>query len=220
MSRQALLVPAEQRLVVDAGSLAPLLERQCQSIVLNPNRDPAVSVLLFICGPVAIFWFITFVVVNAIDRVRTGRASPHIRDEILEAHPSLANGDAAPTVVLKVLGSWIGASREHPAPNAVFARLAHCMSALGLAVTRSKLLGSDASARQTLASKQVGGPERLCGATSAQAFPHRAATGVIRRAVGDGEAAKRLASEVEWLVHANTVLRGAGQSGFLTKVCA
>ena len=217
MSRQAFFIPAEERFVVDPGSLAPLLERQPQTVMLNPYRDPAISVLLFICGPVAVLWFIALVVVNAINRMRAGWARPHVLNEILEAHPSLTNGNTAPAVVLKVLGSWIGASREHAAPNAVFACLAHCMSALGHAVTRGELFGTNASARQALASKQVGGPKRLCRAATAKAFPHRAAASVVRCAAGNGEAAKALASKVERFVHANTVLRSDTALGFLTK---
>src|SRR6185369_5762592 len=67
--------------------------------------------------PSAIRRLIVAVVVNAVNRVFRGRTQPHVAQEILKQHPSLANGDASSTVVFVSNKFGVGATSTHAHPR-------------------------------------------------------------------------------------------------------
>ena len=87
---------------------------ECQEAIVAP-----VSSLFQSSGPPTIRRLIGSVVVIALDRMEWRRARPHVGEECLERLPSVAHRDAAATVVLIVLGSWVRDTDFHFPPNAV-----------------------------------------------------------------------------------------------------
>lgn len=97
----------------------------------RPRLDCAspIRLLLFAGSPSAIAWFVVAVIIDALQREIRRRLTAHISDEILERLPSLANSDAAASVVYEVPSVGIHAPLFHCRPcdvlTGVYQAMAH-----------------------------------------------------------------------------------------------
>lgn len=98
-----------------------------------PSRAAVVS-LLFSRSPFAVLGFVVAVIINAFDSHILGRRFSHVREKILEDCPTLANFDAAPSIVAKMRNIAIAASVEHTFPDAINAGA--CLSVGSVSVSR------------------------------------------------------------------------------------
>lgn len=87
--------------------------------IKNFLGDPTIYPLLVSRCPSAIARFVVAVRVNAINRVFHGRAFPHVRHEVLELHPPIANRDAPRPVVVEAGSLSVKASVFHGLPRAI-----------------------------------------------------------------------------------------------------
>lgn len=101
----------EQRLVFYAKLVSPFCKRLYSAVVFLHERVSAVSNLLCISGPAAIFGRVRTIVVDAVDAVFRSRSLSHICEEVGKVIPSLANSDSSPAVL------WVGAVIDIPAPT-------------------------------------------------------------------------------------------------------
>src|SRR6516162_8496388 len=70
-------------------------------LLLLPDAFPSVRDLLFSRSPAAIFWRVVAVVVHAIKAEMLSRSSAHVREEIGEFAPALADANATAAVILE-----------------------------------------------------------------------------------------------------------------------
>ncbi len=87
---------------------------ECQQVVF-----PTVSALLGACCPAAILRAVVAIVVDAINRMLRGGASPHVQEKHCEVFPSIADSDAASTVVHVLGRGRVAATGAHPLPDDV-----------------------------------------------------------------------------------------------------
>src|SRR5689334_10203953 len=78
-------------------------------------------------GPSAITRFIVPVVIDAVERAPARRVA-HVGIEVREAIPSLAHGNAAPSIMWIVPSIGVGAALFHARPNLIYARVTLAMS--------------------------------------------------------------------------------------------
>jgi len=117
-----------QPLPADAYSLCPLRQDESFAPERQPPIVPLVPVLLDGCGPAAILLGVTAGVVDAVERVSSRGARPHVGEEGLEAvAPLLGHGDPAPAVVREPGIIWVSAPANNGAPRFVFAGSGHAM---------------------------------------------------------------------------------------------
>lgn len=90
--------------------------------VLYEYRAGLVALLNFRRRPTAIIRAIAPVIIHAVKGVPSG-AFAHVRQEIIERTPALANGDAPPSVGGVFVGFRIGAALPHLRPRIVSRRL-------------------------------------------------------------------------------------------------
>jgi hypothetical protein len=115
-----------QRAITDVEPLRRLDQRHRFSIDNNPRVVTRVVVLLLACGPAAIVWAVTFVVVDAIKRVLRRWSQPHIPKKIPKVcAPFIAHGNAAPAVPAILLAARIMATLFRLTPSLVLWRVAH-----------------------------------------------------------------------------------------------
>jgi hypothetical protein len=89
-------------------------------LLLLPDAFPSVRDLLFSRSPAAIFWRVVAVVVHAIKAEMLSRSSAHVREEIGEFAPALADANATAAVILETFHVGIAAPCMHRLPDAVF----------------------------------------------------------------------------------------------------
>lgn len=97
------------------------------------------------CRPMAVFEAVIPVIISSIDRMLSAGSIAHIRKEVLESAPSIANRNASSPVVLKFLDIGICASVHHQVPDIVN-RIAF---ASGLTMSSSWLIRSNPLFLQT-----------------------------------------------------------------------
>ena len=128
------------------------------------KSDTAVSLLLFVSGPAAIFRRVVAVVIYAVKSFVFG-AFTHIRKEIAKVFPSSTNAYAASTVVPKVFVLWISSTLKHCMPTDVCAA---SLSYWRMAVFKSP----KASARSRPSRSEFCTDGSFCLATVATTFPY------------------------------------------------
>jgi hypothetical protein len=87
--------------------------------VYQPSGGPAISGLLYACGPLAIFRLIVAVIVNAFNG-HACRTRSHVSIKRIKRRPSLANGDAAATIEWIVIIVLIETFLTNTFPGPVF----------------------------------------------------------------------------------------------------
>jgi hypothetical protein len=83
----------------------------------KPGYSP-VSLLLLLCCPLAIAWFVISVIVKPLNGVFR-RAFSHIRNKAFKGFPPVANGNTTSAIVRPRLARWIAAPVKHSSPNIV-----------------------------------------------------------------------------------------------------
>ena len=140
----------KESLVANAQRLCPVDEWLSNSPILDEeNFLTRVSSLRFLSGPSAIPRLVVAVVLSAIQR-SSGRTRAHIREEVLKRVPTLAHGDPAPAVEVKIDIVSVETAAFHAGPTPVLrgSRSAvRCYSATKI----WQLLAFDAAARSTKA---------------------------------------------------------------------
>ena len=100
-------------------------ERSSRCLDASTGRAvPPISHLLGFRGPLTVAGFVSPVVVGSINRVSHARTLAHVREEVVERQPALADGDAASAVVPPVGVAWPGAAANHRVPTPVLGRAA------------------------------------------------------------------------------------------------
>ena len=89
-------------------------------------RKCAIHGLFFWCRPTAVTWFVVPVVVNSVKRPAS-RAIPHVCQEILELHPTLANLDPSASISTVQVVLLIAAPVFHGPPTSILRRIAFSM---------------------------------------------------------------------------------------------
>lgn len=87
------------------------------------NRGPIVVTilgLLFSRRPTTVFWRVSKIVVDALQRITHRFTLAHVGQEVLEIQPPFTHGDSSASVSGVVGGSRIGASRLHRLPGQIF----------------------------------------------------------------------------------------------------
>ena len=161
---------------------------------------PRVAILLFLCSPLAVAWFVIAIVVSAVNGVAFPRHSAHVLQESLERLPPGTDGDSAPTVVFVIAGVSVVAPAIHVHPCSVFrgpvAPMTGAPLGRGLPTEAAATLG-DASGELVgehpcfLAALTVAKPEHF-GLVAGLAF---------LKSGGDNQAAKPAASEIGKCAH-------------------
>ena len=105
--------------VVEPCSSRPLSNGECFSSCRDSTTVAAIAALLGSVSPHAVVWAVTLVIVFTLDGVIGARAFAHIRQEVLEFEPPLANSDASPTIILEGLVVGVGAPTNHLKPHLV-----------------------------------------------------------------------------------------------------
>lgn len=117
------VVPSESSSLVestlrDSGFAKPLLDALCNSVNGNAHIAGCVPTLRRRISPSAVFFAVSKFAVDSVYRHANG-ALTHIGKKVLEEKPSVAYGNAAPSVQRVVLAVGVEASCLHACPDAV-----------------------------------------------------------------------------------------------------
>lgn len=108
----------EKSLVAHASTLAPFRKRKSFAIVFNKAIITPVILLLFLCSPPAITWFIVSAIIDPVYGQIRGTFS-HITDKLFKYSPSAAylNSSSAINRILWIV--WVSTTLNHIYPNVV-----------------------------------------------------------------------------------------------------
>lgn len=81
----------------------------------QPSVVSTIVILLYVCSPATILGGIAQIIVDSF-KCFAGRAFTHVRKEVFECVPSLANGNATPSVAWVSAVRRVQASTPHPSP--------------------------------------------------------------------------------------------------------
>lgn len=104
-----------------ANAAVPRPIRNCSPYPVVGNY-PISLLIIGLCNPIrpaAIYGIVISVVVNAVNRQPGSVSWQHVRREVCELHPSLANGYAATKIVLGTIVVWVKASSLHCLPHTI-----------------------------------------------------------------------------------------------------
>jgi hypothetical protein len=127
--------PAEAKalsntLAGDADALRPFANSQRLSTACYQPRLPRVAELLFLRGPAAVARLVVAVVVDAIERVASGRPWAYVSEERHEIVPLTADTDAATAVVVVLRVALVAAALFHAVPHYVLGGSGEAVSAV------------------------------------------------------------------------------------------
>jgi hypothetical protein len=105
-------------MTIKPENLSPFSNAAGDSIVRPVSVIAAVSVLLNVSGPSAIFWAVVSIIIDAI-KALTCRPLSHVSKEVFKVFPALANLYSTASVVRPARHSWVSAPSEHACPNAI-----------------------------------------------------------------------------------------------------
>ena len=120
-----------------------LHQRHLFSFVDNVSVVALVVVLLLFGGPLAIGWFVVFIVILAFQSMANGWSKSHVSIKVIERLPSFTNRNAATTIPLISNCFRIGATLDHARPRQIFRTSGHPVPI----VSFGSLFSSQASAR-------------------------------------------------------------------------
>lgn len=176
--------------------IGPFGQRHGAAMVLMVNVAASVCALVLWHSPYAVVRAVRTIVVNALNRVSCRRTCTHVFNEILKGAPALANDNAALAVIVKVLGSRIGAAVDHAGPDSMFARARCAMRAQSFSVALSKLFTANAAAGQATTVQKVCSSNLLGLSAVTHADPSRATARCVLASMQNGESAKNLARQI------------------------
>lgn len=102
----------------DPSALAPVCYTHGYAVNGHDVVRAAVALLLLSSRPLAVFFAVVAVVVDAIERMSFW-SREHVFDKLKFAVPRIANGYPSTSVILIMLVRWVIASRHHAIPNSV-----------------------------------------------------------------------------------------------------
>lgn len=144
-------LPTMQDVARQSSDSSPFAESARLSAQRQPVRRALVICLLHDGCPVAIVRRVALLVVSAFDGVCRRWARPHVTVERLERMaPRNADGQAAPTVIMKPFRLWRVAALVEAGPDSKFRRMAHAVRS-----ARAWALRTHASARLTTSAGKV-----------------------------------------------------------------
>src|SRR4029077_7672850 len=117
-----------QQFVSHSHLACPIAQQLSFTLVFQVGVGPHVALLLFRCCPPTVSSLIIAVRVGQTIKRSSGGALFHIRLEVHEVHPALANLDASSTVVCVPWVIWVEAPLLHHAPTRIRPRLVLGMS--------------------------------------------------------------------------------------------
>ena len=101
----------------NSGFFSPCRQALSLSEGSDQSRGAAITGLLFAGGPLAVFWTVIFVVINALNGVSFGRLLSHVCKESSEVSPPGAHLNSTATIVLVNPSIRIVATLVHINPN-------------------------------------------------------------------------------------------------------
>jgi hypothetical protein len=112
--RPATMKPVVGSLVFQVEAFAPNDERMGFPLIGDKVIPALIPLLLRACGPLAVFWAITLVIVASLQSKFLAGPLTHVREEILKGiKPVLANDNAAAAIIRIAFVSWIEAPPTH-----------------------------------------------------------------------------------------------------------
>ncbi len=176
-----------QCLVCDAEFTRPFREALSSAIETKVTSVASIAGLLRLRSPTAIFWIITKIIVDPVNRVFVGRTKPHVYKEGDKAIPPFADSDPPSAVIGVDVGCRAVASLSHGVPCNILRRMDLPVS--GATATRASV---------THASKETTGRNIPFNSTDALASPVSTFgfTCVTRDKVNDGPLVKDSTSQV------------------------
>lgn len=191
--RPALLEPGNDGGSFNTAAFGPFGERQCDSIMREAGVGAPVPGLLLSCRPSTIVRLVRAIVIDSVHRVLRRWALAHVRQEVLEAEPPLADCDSAPSVERERLVVRVEASLFHVSPYLAFPAVA--LSVLGVSFPFSDsvldvflcLLSPEAAAASCCPASERHSEHRSLVSAVAVAEPLHGVVGLFRRPLGAGD---------------------------------
>jgi len=204
-----MLVSRIQCFVSNSEQPCPFNERQRFAVRGETHRIAAIPHLRCARRPLAVVRFVAFVIVFAFDGVGGARSRPHVGVKVFETTPTLAHRDAAPAVVLPMVGAWVSASAAHVSPNPVLrhvnqsvAEIWHC----GTCKLREFDVLLAKLSFQTSATARAPASQSICqhvrnGSAHAHATPSRGTVFGWRKALQRSQPSKLLPAQIKLCGH-------------------
>lgn len=159
----------------NAQLYAPICQIKANTTNFDIDICACVFALNFYCGPNTVFRAIVAIVINALDRIATGRFFAHIGIKIFKrVLPPFTNLNSSTAVRMVFVVVRVITSALHVAPRFVFKALAQIMSK-GVAIHPKQIGGSFTGEAPTAFRRfcKVGGRDNRPTAAVASACPHR-----------------------------------------------
>lgn len=204
-----------QRADRETGDGGPFRKWAGHSLIGNPSDIGSIPGLYSVGRPAAIVRFVITVVVDAIDRMFSGRSRPHVRKERrVVVPPAIADRDSSSAVVQIPLVVGVVTATTHPLPRRVFDSL--LLAERRVAMLAEFITGQfslTTTAALCMTAPQMAGGHNRSGATVATTKPSR---DVFRPRVEGGrhESPVALPDKVEYLGHATPLYPGIPWQGF------
>ena len=158
--------PRSQSCVIHAVLSSPIFQALRSSAQRHKSCAPCVSLLLSGTCPSAILWRIRAIVIDAVDFVLSSWRLPHVgqkRHEAILSRPSFTDRYSASAIICIALSVGVGASRQHPVPEFVYAGPGHPVPKFDCSSVASTAYGSTAN--------ELRGEDRLFCSAIASAEP-------------------------------------------------
>lgn len=144
-----------ERIRVEICQLDPV--RQCVGSTIDTN-DVVISfviALLLKCRPSNVTRFVIPVIIDTIQRMLGRWTLAHVIQERSENPPASTNLDAAPTILMIIRRSLVGASLNHPRPDAILGCAIQPMSKIGFRSPLTRPCSLEAPARFGFSASEV-----------------------------------------------------------------
>jgi len=182
-----------QGAAINLESSRPLANAQSLSIKSDEAISPCVVALLKPGSPLTICWFVTKIVVEALNRMFRSWALPHVLKEVFKAvKPAVAYCDATPSVIMPAITCWPAASIYHSSPDQEFGSVRQTM----LKVPCSECFAVPAAATSRVTAREVCSSNSGDVSAFAQAFPSAALPVSTWEILYCGEVVKLLAGKI------------------------
>ena len=109
--------------------ISPIFKTFCRAVMFNKNIVPPVSALNCSSSPTAVFFGVSKIVVNSVNRMLGRWAFPHVSKELFKRVPVFANRYASATIINVCGFVRVIATRTYTFPNGVFCSAAFAVRA-------------------------------------------------------------------------------------------
>ena len=170
---------SKERVSRDDKAFGPFRHSERDAFHSKENVSTAIASLFAISGPAAIAWRVVAIIIDSVNRVCWRWTRTHVRKEVYEATPSLADLDAAPAVVLIAARRRLVAAFKHRNPRFILrcrefsSRTIAALSMYGVvSIALSCNFRIQTATALRCMPSQVSGVNNFLSAALAAAFPH------------------------------------------------